>query len=263
MKAFLFLIRANFIHFLSYRAEAVASFAFNLIPIAVMFFLWSSLYGDGETKIAGIGRDQMIIFSTLAVALKELYFSRVDNQIVSKVHNGEISLIFIRPFSPLLQFLSHDISLAISNLLKRFLPLLILVFCLYPDYLPSFQASVFSICSIILSYATLWIISACFGSLAFLYTHTGATNQIKDQIIRILSGAVIPIWFFPLWAQNISAWLPFHYIYQLPLGILIGRYNQAKIFGQLSIQLLWLVVLILVLQLIWSQCRTHLQIQGG
>lgn len=263
MKAFLFLIRANFIHFLSYRAEAFASIALNLIPITIMFFLWSELYGDSNSLIAGVNRDQMVIFSTLAVGLKEAFFSRVDDQILSKVHNGQISIELIRPFSPLFQFLANDISLALSNIIKRLAPLLILTFSFYPDFIPEFTTALLFLCSLACSYASLWLINACLGTLAFRFTHTGATNQIKDQVIRILSGAIIPIWFFPAWAQQISAWLPFHYTYQLPLGILVGKYSHQEALRQFSIQCIWMCTLTALLSITWTSCRQRLQVQGG
>ena len=52
---------------------------------------------------------------------------------------------------------------------------------------------------------------------------------MKKHLIRLLSGSIIPIWFFPDWLADILNLLPFVYIYQLPLDIYIGSATNDEI----------------------------------
>lgn len=44
---------------------------------------------------------------------------------------------------------------------------------------------------------------------------------LKYHFVNMLSGAMIPVWFFPDWLQTAVNCLPFVYMFQTPLGIFI------------------------------------------
>ncbi len=87
--------------------------------------------------------------------------------------------------------------------------------------------------------------------------------MVKDAVVRVLSGSLVPLWFFPAEVQRVSEWLPFQYTYQTPIGIYIGIMPARDAMQAIGIQALWVVILALLLAWIWKRARSKVMIQGG
>ena len=90
-----------------------------------------------------------------------------------------------------------------------------------------------------------------------------ALIQVKKHLLRLLSGSIIPLWFFPDWFANILKALPFAYIYQLPLDIYIGKSSDAEVLQMMTIQAIWLAVLLLAFFIVSRRATRKVMIQGG
>ena len=99
--------------------------------------------------------------------------------------------------------------------------------------------------------------------IAFSAVNIDALIQVKKHLLRLLSGSIIPVWFFPPAVARVLESLPFVYIYQLPLSIYIGRGDRAQQLAQMRIQLLWLVILGGVFFLVQNRVTRKVMVQGG
>ena len=99
--------------------------------------------------------------------------------------------------------------------------------------------------------------------IAFTAVNIDALIQVKKHLLRLLSGSIIPIWFFPAGVSRVLESLPFVYIYQLPLSIYIGRGDRAQHLAQMRIQLLWLVILAGVFFFVQNRVTRKVMVQGG
>jgi len=73
----------------------------------------------------------------------------------------------------------------------------------------------------------------------------------------------VPLWFFPQNLQYLFKFLPFVYIYQLPLSIYIGKLGFGDLGRQMGIQLIWLLVLYVVFKVIQKTVLSNIIVQGG
>ena len=119
------------------------------------------------------------------------------------------------------------------------------------------------ILSVLESFLINWLIAALFGMIAFTAVNIDALIQVKKHLLRLLSGSIIPIWFFPAGVSRVLESLPFVYIYQLPLSIYIGRGDRAQHLAQMRIQLLWLVILAGVFFCVQNRVTRKVMVQGG
>ena len=108
-----------------------------------------------------------------------------------------------------------------------------------------------------------WLMAALFGMIAFSAVNIDALIQVKKHLLRLLSGSIIPIWFFPPGVARVLGALPFVYIYQLPLSIYIGRGDRAQQLSQMRIQLIWLAVLAGLFFLVQNRVTRKVMVQGG
>jgi ABC-2 type transport system permease protein len=108
-----------------------------------------------------------------------------------------------------------------------------------------------------------WLIAALFGMIAFTAVNIDALIQVKKHLIRLLSGSIIPLWFFPPSVSRVLSLLPFVYIYQLPLSIYIGKGSRAEHLMQMRLQLVHLVILSVIFFVMQRQVTRKVLVQGG
>ena len=99
--------------------------------------------------------------------------------------------------------------------------------------------------------------------MAFTAVNIDALIQVKKHLLRLLSGSIIPVWFFPERVAAVLKSLPFVYIYQLPLSIYIGKGDRAEQIAQMKIQFAWLVILAAVFYYAQKRITKRIMVQGG
>lgn len=88
-------------------------------------------------------------------------------------------------------------------------------------------------------------------------------SQIMGAIINLLSGMLIPISFFPLWAQKIVNFFPFSSTIYTPSMIFLGKINGNNIISSLALQMLWIIILFIISKWMWKKLIKSLTILGG
>lgn len=101
------------------------------------------------------------------------------------------------------------------------------------------------------------------GILTFFFYNNDGLMQTKRVVVDLFSGLLIPITLFPLWATSILSFLPFQAISYLPAMIFTGGISGTAIWEALLIQLLWILILLLPIQLLWVRAKKSLIVQGG
>jgi ABC-2 type transport system permease protein len=100
-----------------------------------------------------------------------------------------------------------------------------------------------------------------------LYTEsTWGINIVKETIVLLLSGATIPLAFFPDGFRKVVEYLPFRAVYDIPLSILLKKNGTDTFEGllpMLGIQLFWCVVLTIAGNLFWNHAVKRITVNGG
>ena len=79
---------------------------------------------------------------------------------------------------------------------------------------------------------------------SILITNRSAQSIIKayNQVARILSGAIVPISFFPAVLSMIIFYLPFYYLLFYPLDVLLVGFDMSGLIIQASLTLILFIV---------------------
>ncbi|XEC93608.1 ABC transporter permease [Paenibacillus tarimensis] len=252
---------------LAYRFEVFAAVGTNLILITASVFLWYAAYGGGVISAGqaeGLTLNDMVTYTVMSSLIGFVFVCGVQNTLYNKIREGQIATDFYRPVPLLACYLADDIGAMIGGLANKALPLLVFVSLAFGPPLPaSWTGLLLFLPSVLLSYAILWLLSALVGLVAFWAMELGNMGIVKDAIVRVLSGSLVPIWFFPDTMQKISVYLPFQYTYQTPLGIYIGVIGTGEAMRAMAIQVCWIAALYLLLALVWRRAKTKTLIQGG
>jgi ABC-2 type transport system permease protein len=261
--AYLYFIKMKLLTSFIYRFEFIASVAGSLIVMMASVFLWKTVY-HAVTTVDGIGINQMITYAILSGLLRIIFNVSVERAMYERILQGDIAIDYIRPTNILMCYLAEDIGIAMGALITKILPMLLLISIFFYAPLPaSWLSFLLFIFSLILSFGISWLIDALVGVMHIKLFDLGSIGFIKDAIILLISGSIVPTWFFPEKIRIILGFLPFQYIYQTPLGIYIGKYSPNEIIASLIIQGLWVCLLLFWLDFIWKRYSKHVLVQGG
>lgn len=263
MKAYYYIAKIRLISQLAYRYDVIIVFLSNIVMLLTQVFLWRCVYA-GKDAVAGVNESQMISYAVFSTLMGLLMHTSVQDIIVQKVVTGEIAVDFLKPINPLLNWMSDDIGNNVSMFCLNAVPIAILsVFFFKPALTLNAFSAVSLLPAVLLSFAILWVMYAVIGLLAFWFMELGNLGIVQGQVIRILAGSFIPLWFFPDWVQAVSKYLPFQYIAQFPLSICIGKLSGREIINGLLVQCVWFALMAVIAYIIWKKAQKHVLVQGG
>ena len=249
---------------MTYRSDFFISLIAQVMLLFVSAFFWRAAYSGGAGSVASVNERQMLVYSVMAIVLSNLFTVTVENNVRGKVRKGDIAVDYIKPVDVFLIYFSEDLGNMITSLAQRVAPVLLCsaLFIVAPLPKSAFHFVLF-LCSAILSFLLLWIISALFGLLYFKVIDMGPLGSVKDYLIKILAGTFVPIWFFPSVVQKVLNFLPFIYTYQLPLSIYIGRSSIPEALRGMGVQAFWVLLFGTLFFFCKGRVEKNLFVQGG
>ena len=80
---------------------------------------------------------------------------------------------------------------------------------------------------------------------SFLLKSSGTINAIKDVLVNVFGGVLIPLEFYPDNLEKVLNYLPFKYIFYWPTQFFLNKYSgEWNVFKEvIEIQLFWCVLL--------------------
>ena len=263
MGPYFYKLKTEIIIGLTYRFEVFATLLARYVQIVATVFLWICVYQDRKS-IHGMTREQMITWMILSAGLSGLYVLDVPSRISSGVRMGSIAVELIRPCSLPGLFCAQDIGQTVDSFFIKFIPIVLLggiTFGLLP---PAGAVSfILALISVGIGYFILWLMYDLVWTLCFRTMVLGQFDAVLRTVIAIFSGSMIPLAFFPQPMQQILAWMPFQYTFQLPLGLYIGMISVREGLLQIGIQIIWLCILNMMTVIVWNRIRKYILIQGG
>ena len=263
MRSYLALTRGNFQVWLAYRTGFFFTILGNIIYLGVAYYLWSSIYRHA-TVIRGLTFNETYIYIALGSAIFILLKTYADWIIGNEIREGIIAVYLTKPLDFQLYALFSSLGGILMNLAAISIPtILILTLVFKVQIEPGLGLILFPI-SLIFAF----MISFCFdyfvGLTAFYTESIWGLSITKEIILTVLSGALLPLQFFPDAIQKILLALPFQAIYHTPL-MMVTRPNQGwETFGpMLIVQVLWAIALFLLTRLYYNQAIKVLRISGG
>jgi len=247
----------------TYRFE-VATFTGLVIGRIFLFaVLWHAVYAPGEVA-AGMTVEQAVAYSTLAAIIAgHSDVATIIDSFSDRVREGTIAYLFIRPISPL----TYMLGLQAGGVLYRFAWLVLTGLIGIAIGIVNAPASAavlgWSILSLLIAECLLVILFQFIEILAFWTVETRGLTAVYAFTVQLLSGALVPLWFFPGWARTVLLALPFAAATSTPLSLYVGRIPVERAPFAIATQLVWLLVLAVVLRIVWRAARNRVVVQGG
>jgi ABC-2 type transport system permease protein len=263
MSMYIEMIRIRFLMMLAYRTNYYSGILIYSINIGAYYFLWSAIYG-GKEEIQGLSVLQMTTYVAVAWMARAFYFNNIDREIAAEIQDGKVAIEMIRPYNYLGMKTMQALGEGIFRLFFFSVPGMIIVALLFPV---SFSASLATwmlfFVSLLFSFVVNTQINLLTGIMTFfLFNNTGLIRA-KRVVIDLFSGLLLPVSFYPLWAQDIMGYLPFQAISYIPSMIFTEGFAGQEIYQALILQAIWALILLVPIEMLWLLAKKQLIVQGG
>jgi len=253
---------------LAYRISFFGYILGDVFQIVIAFYLWSAIFNSSSSpKINGFTKNEMMVYIVMSFITAMTIGSGTEWVVASEVQSGEIAINLIRPINYKLRLISQSLGSIFWQFIAIFLPIWITMVGIRYFTLGELPPHITTIgtylLSLIFSFLIWFLFNFCFGLTAFYVTYIWGLNMFKEAFVRFVSGAIIPIIFFPLWFQKALALLPFGSINYTPVMIYLNKYTTYETLKVLGIQVLWIIILYLFSKFFWGKAMKKLTIMGG
>ena len=267
LRKYIALLRAGIMESLHFRLGTAVTLFANLIYLVLVYFLWKAVYDSaGIDVVNGMTFTDTMIYLILATALFNFLEMFIVWDMSRSIQSGGIILDLLKPMQyRTYKFWSYSGS-HVSQFVLAFIPTFIVVMIVTKGAIPVGLNLVRFIVSVIFALVINFSIEMLVATLCLYTESTWGINIVKETIVLVLSGASIPLAFFPESIRNIISWLPFRAIYDIPLQVLLNKGGSdtleglAKMWGM---QLGWCVILGLAGILFWNHAVKKITVNGG
>jgi ABC-2 type transport system permease protein len=257
-------IRIGFVNILAFRLRYYTGIITYLINVTVYFFIWRAVFANATGPIAGFSLPQILTYVSAGWILRSFYWNTIDQEMAYEVIDGKIAMDFIKPVSVQWMWLARAMGESAFRLILLTAPTAIIVTLLFPVLPPASKLNfVLFLVAAIGSFFIMGALNFIIGTCAIPLTSILALIRAKFWLIELLSGLLIPLNFFPLPIQILSAWLPFEHIAYTPLQIYLGRLSLPETFRLLALEYFWVAALLFLGHVWWIRATRKITIHGG
>ena len=265
LKKYLSFTRAGIIEEMQFRASFIIMVVGNLLYLIIVYFLWKAIYASsGSEVVNGMTFEDTLIYLVLATALFNFLDLYVVWQIGRDIQSGKIVLDLVKPI-PYRKYIFWSYSGSfVTHFFLTFLPTFIVVSAVTHGAIPLGINLLFFMFSVVMAISINYSIDFFVGTICLYTQSIWGINIMKQVIVLLLSGATIPLAFFPEPLKSIMYYLPFQSIYNAPLSILLdGDPSVETLLTTLGTQLFWTVAMLVISKLFWKASVKQITVNGG
>ncbi|MDF0699248.1 ABC-2 family transporter protein [Rhizobium sp. MC63] len=264
MRSFLAFAAAAVRQQAGYRAEILSMVLGALIEVFARISIWKAVYG-GQHAVAGITLPQMIAYAIIGATLLSSWDAAlVVREIGAAIRTGQIANSLVRPASFPLTLFAENLGPRLFNFAVVCTPVIV-VFSLIYGLLPpaSVAHGLVFIGYLAVSTTLLLLISILFGLLSFWVFDAHSLEWFMRGFGALLSGGLVPLWFFPPVLAEAAHVLPFAWITYYPMAVYLGQLDLVSSLAYLAVGLCWIAVLVGLIAALWSGACRRIVVQGG
>ena len=263
MKSFFKLAGISLQSQMYYRAGFVLNLFTPLVLLFGQFLLWNALYG-GVGEIAGYTRSAMFTYMLFSFCINNLLTWSSENILSREIRTGAVVSRCIKPVGFLNQSLAAMAGAVVPQAAVNFAIGFVILAVFKNRFMLPDSANVLPfVLSLLPAIVLRMLLVHVFSLLCFYTTSHLGISWTRTALMEFFSGAIVPIAVFPAWLRTISYYLPFPFMIQMPLSILLGQELPLPLFMTYLMQLVWIAVLLLAHALIYGHVRKNMSFAGG
>lgn len=236
------------------------------IKFLIIFFIWKYVFYN--SPVTSIYTFDDIIGYYFILAIVELCITPcgyITYEEWQKINNGDLNLYLSKPlYYPTYAFFQKLGNFIFSIVMGMFFIYLIKILMgNFFNLTIQLNHIVLFLISLFLGFVIMFNLFLIVGHMTFWVENVLTLRDNLWNIIRIFSGQIFPISLYPQFLRNLSAALPFQYIYYMPISILQNKISETRILEYYIYQIIWVAILYLINQNLWKKGVSKYSAQGG
>lgn len=265
VKACLALTRTSIMDFLQFRLGTFVMILGNIVYLIVIYNLWKAIYAsvDGNT-VNGMSFNDTMIYLVLASAQFAYMEAFLVWEMGRSVINGTIVNKLLKPLPYNVYQLFAMEGGNLCAFLFTFVPTFIIVEIITHGAIPLGFNLVYYCISSLLGMLINFSVDFIVGTICLYTDSIWGINIMKEVVVLFLSGATVPLAFFPEKLYKVAMFLPFHSIYNTPLSFLVaGGVDTCQALILLGEQIMWVIALTIIGKIFWHFSERVITVNGG
>ena len=267
INAYIALFRIRFVNSLQYRVVAFAR-TFTQLGWALMeIFAFAAFYRSDPAAFP-MEFSQTVSYIWLQEAFLVLFGGLIAGSEISEaIESGSIAYELVRPMDLYGRWYCQFIANRLSGAWLASIPIIVLAFFAPRPYRLAPPPDVYTFVIFLASAALAMGVIAAFSMLVYvtvIYTMSfRGMRLIFSNLVSFLSGAVVPLPFFPSPVRAVVDLLPFASMQNMPLRIYCGNIAGAGAVEGMALQVFWLAVLTIAGRFALGGALKKVTVQGG
>ena len=266
MRGYLSYFKSQVIMGLQYKTSAIAGLATQFAWGFIYSFVYFSFYS--HANIESISFSELISYVWLGQAFFSLgYLGLKDEEMINSIKTGTVAYELSRPYDLYTWWYIKLLSKRYANVTLRCLPIIIFSLLLPKPYnlsLPiSIGAFLLFVITLLLGTFVTTGINMIVQSISFFTMEDKGISSIVYNIGSLLSGFQLPLPLLPTFIIGLAEYLPFRLIGDLPYRIYSGNIMYPYAIKSITLQIIWIILLIIIGKIIMKRALKKVCIQGG
>ncbi|MDD6039312.1 MAG: ABC-2 family transporter protein [bacterium] len=259
------LTRAGILDSLQFRLSLIFTVVGNLLYLLLIYYLWRAIFASVDSPVInGMTFSDTMVYLVFASALFNFMEMWIVWTVGREIQEGKIVIDLLRPMNYLTYIFFRGFGEVVVKFLLTFLPTAIVVFFVSDGAIPVGTNLIYFAISVCFSLLINYYINFFVATICMHTESIWGINIMKEVIVGILSGATVPLAFFPQAFRSIAMVLPFQTIINSPLQLLLHpEYTAVQCLQILGLQLIWLVVLRLLAEWFFRVSLKKITVNGG
>ncbi len=181
----------------------------------------------------------------------------------SRIRRGRLSASLLRPIHPLHDDVAYFAGWKVIEILL-WLPLAFVLSLIFkPDLHPTFLEGIVFFFAIWMAYLIRTMTLSLLGMVTFWTTRVSALFELYFAAELILSGRLVPLSLMPVWVQNLAWFFPFRWAFGFPIESLVGAMTTNELISGLGMQILWILLGVIAVNIVWKFGIRRFSAVGG
>lgn len=246
---------------LVWRADVIFNMIFTVSKILFAYLLWGIIF-QGKEMVGMFTFHGMLSYYIVSSFLSQLEMSAgVSGEIHNRIRNGTFSKYMVIPASIELYFMAMELGVVLFYLAFDLIAAVVWIFVFRIRFVFVTEWSVAACAAVMAVLGMVFMVQLNYylGLLTLKYQGIGTFLMIKNNLVSLVTGSIVPLALFPESLVRMMRILPFYYVTYLPSMLFTGMCRDEALTG-IAVLGCWCVVIQL---LIWRTQKKYFKTYDG
>lgn len=250
MRLYLDILKFNVLEEFVYPGEILAFILRKFIDLGFLILFWFVISSTNPNIFTF---RHIIAYFLVSEAVQELTFTtggQFGRDIQKKIKDGTLSNYLVKPIDTLRFLYASFVGGRVSTAVYALITLILGIYIYPPKGLISLVLFPIALMFTTISGAA---INIFLGIVGFYSPEAGSIKSVYEHISKIMSGALIPLTYFPLLVRNFATVTPFPVLAYFPTSILQEGELNKDTFIKLGLSAFWAIFLLVTSNICWQK----------